>query len=89
MKKCLLNSKSKEELYKGKAGLPLPSVPVITRWKTWLETAEFYTKNFNSIKLFVNALKRDPKNKSTKAIKSLINDEELMKKLFALNDFKF
>jgi len=30
--------------------LPLPLQPIITRWGTWLNTVEYYSNNFNSIK---------------------------------------
>ena len=89
MKKCLLTSKAKQQLYKERTGLPLPPNPVITRFKTWLKTAEFYRKNIDLIKSFVNSLNTDSNNKSTNALKSLIDSNEFMSEPFAITEYNF
>ena len=86
MKKCLLNSKSKEVLYKEVTGLRLPPVPVITRWNTWLETALFYRENFNQIKEFIESIKSDSKNESTKQIKRLVKEDKFIQELLEIKD---
>jgi hypothetical protein len=30
--------------------LPLPPLPILTRWSSWLEAAKFYAENFNEVK---------------------------------------
>jgi hypothetical protein len=89
MKKCLLNSKSKEVLYKEVTGLRLPPVPVITRWNTWLETALFYRENFNQIKEFIESIKSDSKNESTKQIKRLVKEDKFIQELLEIKDYGF
>ena len=56
---------------------------------TWLEAAVFYRENYTSIKQFIDSLKCDSKNESTKVIKLLINEEKFKKELFAINNYKF
>ena len=36
------------------AGLPLPPVPVITRWATWLRAAVYYSENLPTVCTIVN-----------------------------------
>jgi hypothetical protein len=88
MKKCLLNSNSKQMLYKEVTGLPLPPNPIITRWNTWMETALYYRENYTLIKNFVDSLNSDSKTYSTKKIKCLINNSEFKNQLFGINDYK-
>ena len=50
MKKLLTNSPKRKEEFQNICNLPLPKHPVITRWCTWLEAADFYIENFDTIK---------------------------------------
>lgn len=40
-------------------GIPLPPKPVITRWGTWLEAAEYYCMYFENVRNFVTGLPAD------------------------------
>ncbi len=70
-------------------GLRLPPVPVITRWNTWLETALFYRENFNQIKEFIESIKSDSKNESTKQIKRLVKEDKFIQELLEIKDYGF
>lgn len=88
MKKYLLTSKTKQLNYRDITGLPLPPVPCLTRWKTWLETALFYSENLDLIRLFVADIKPNLKNKSSLKLKKLINEEQFLKELSTVSQFK-
>ncbi len=57
MKKVLLNSKSKQALYKEITGLKLPPEPKPIRWCLWLEAANYYRENYSRVKAFADKLK--------------------------------
>lgn len=56
--------------------LPLPPQPVVTRWGTWLEAADYYAKNFEKIKRIVNELSSE-ESSAIKITKELLNDNDL------------
>jgi hypothetical protein len=89
MKKVLLNSKSKEAVYREITGLKLPPTPVLTRWCTWLETANYYRENYTKVKRIVDSLKSDTKSKSIMNLKKLINDKLLQDQLLEIKEYIF
>lgn len=51
LKKVFLKSPTRTSLYKEIMGnVPLPPYPILTRWGTWITTANFYSKHFEKIK---------------------------------------
>ncbi len=78
MKKVLLKSPYRQNLYKLKTGLNklLPKT-VQTRWSSWLNAALYYREHFTKVKEFVKQLKPDSKSKATKKIKDLIDKKNI------------
>lgn len=61
VKKIFLKSPKRVNIFKEVfPDLSLPPQPVITRWGTWLEAAEYYCKNFDKIKDVLSKLDSDP-----------------------------
>jgi len=55
-----LKAPSRLEIFKTEAsGIPLPPVPIITRWGTWLEAAFYYSDNFTTIQNVFSKLNPD------------------------------
>lgn len=65
--------------YKEVTQLPLPPEPIITRWGTWLNAANFYNLHYEKISLFVERLKDGPE--SVSQVKNLIQDPQLRQEL--------
>lgn len=63
--------------------IPLPPSPVVTRWGTWLEAAEYYADHFNSIKDVVQLLNDEDAACIPKA-KELLENIQLKENLGAL-----
>jgi len=60
VKKVFLKAPSRLEIFKTEAsGIPLPPVPIITRWGTWLEAAFYYSDNFTTIQNVFSKLNPD------------------------------
>jgi len=59
--------------------LPLPPQPIITRWGTWLNTVEYYSNNFDSIKFVISNL--DDEAESIKKSKELFEHKHLQNDL--------
>ena len=57
VKKVFIKSPVRVQLYKERLGnIPLPPLPVVTRWGTWLEAAFFYEEHFEEIKSLITEL---------------------------------
>lgn len=60
VKKVFVKAPSRLEIFKTEAsGIPLPPVPIITRWETWLEAAFYYSDNFTTIQNVFSKLNPD------------------------------
>jgi hypothetical protein len=60
VKNVFLKAPSRLEIFKTEAsGIPLPPVPIITRWGTWLEAAFYYSENFTTIQNVFSKLNPD------------------------------
>lgn len=88
MKTVLSKSASRQHSYKEYCKIELPPNPVITRWGTWIETANYYYKNFEIISDFVK-FELKSKSESSKVLKELIDNKKLQDELFYVNDFAF
>jgi hypothetical protein len=68
-----------------KNGLPkkLPPTPVITRWATWFECGSHLYDNFNGFSDWIQMTK--PDSKAVKALKDLVNKDELGTQLNVVN----
>jgi hypothetical protein len=89
MKKVMLNSKSKQSSYRELTRLKLPPDPVVTRWCTWLEAANYYRENFNSVKKLIDSLKLESKSQSIQKVKKLINEKSFHDQFLSVKDYKF
>lgn len=59
-KKVFLKAPKRIQIFKAMAPqLPLPRNPVVTRWGTWLEAANYYADNFQKIREIINTLNED------------------------------
>jgi hypothetical protein len=78
MKKVILKSPYRQNLYKLKTGLnKLPPKTVQTQWSSWLNTVLYYREHFTKVKEFVKQLNPDSKSKATKKIKDLIEKKNI------------
>ncbi|KAJ4448727.1 hypothetical protein ANN_00118 [Periplaneta americana] len=68
-------------------GIPLPPQPVLTRWKTWLNSVNYYAEHYSKIMEIIYAL--DSTDSSTvAAVKSLPSEQLLEDILFIDSNFK-
>lgn len=81
MKKILLKSPKRKQLFNAKTGLPLPPECVITRWGTWLTTAFYYADNLEKILGFVKIL-------NSKEAKSILLVKKILKNTSLKTDLK-
>lgn len=83
-KQILRKAPSRVSLYKEQyPTLPLPPVPVLTRWGSWIEACIFYSKNFQSLKNFVFLLPNDAR--SIEQCKELLQNSTLETQLNFIN----
>lgn len=57
--------------------LELPPEPIVTRWGTWLSAAEYYSDNFNSIKIVIDQLDED--SESVKHAKKIFENTDQLR----------
>jgi len=86
-KEVLRCNLSRKQKFKEITGLPLPPKPVITRWTTWLQAAQYVTTNIDKISLFIASLKSS--SATVKSLQSIVSDENLSCELLSLDDFYF
>jgi hypothetical protein len=78
LQNILCKSHQRKQKFKEVTGLSLPPTAVITRWGTWLETAFWYSRNFDLIARYINQLEN--KSKAIESAKKLVcDDNELLK----------
>ena len=82
MKQLLLRSNTGKNLYKDITGLPLPLVPIIVCWGTWIVAIIFHAENFSALEDFIRQLEFDGTS-VVKRIKQLIADDEKVQRLKA------
>lgn len=87
MKKVLLKSPFRTQLYRETTDLPLPPDPVVTRWGTWVNAAVFYAENFNAIKEFLYRLDAEDAQ-AIDAAQKLSQDETVRQQLLEVYDLK-
>lgn len=90
MKKCLLKSPRRTNLFKQVVNIPRPPKPVLTRWAIWLEAAIYYTDNFEHIMKFISKLStlKDKKTKSIIALEKLLSNKVLHDELIKIKKHK-
>jgi len=88
MKKVLLKAHARIQIDRDVTGLPLPPVPIITRWCIWLRTVVLYCENFDMMQLFLNQLSKSESEAVAKAQK-LAKDNDIRKELYAAHSVKF
>ena len=86
-KRILKKSPCRIQRYKDLTELPIPPEPIVTRWGTWLKSAEFLLTNFDKISLFIEQLEED--SLAIIKCKQLINNEQMKNQLFGLSDYFF
>lgn len=89
MKIILGGSPERKQLFKSITKIErLPPKANAVRWGTWVDAANFYSRNFIKIKLFINSLDTN-KSKTIMEAKKLILKEELSQQLNKVTDFEF
>uniref|UniRef100_A0A915ERU7 Uncharacterized protein n=1 Tax=Ditylenchus dipsaci TaxID=166011 RepID=A0A915ERU7_9BILA len=75
-KKVFTKAPSRVVVYKDICrDLPLPHMPILTRWGTWIEAAVFYSKNFTLVKSAIDQL--EPDAISVKIAQTIFNSSEV------------
>lgn len=87
LKEVLRGSRVCKQKYREITNLPPPPKPVITRWTTWLQAAEYSGKYMEEIKLFAQSLKS--KCRTVTSLKSLAISQELSDELLSISDYYF
>jgi len=50
-----LKASSQSRIFKNEApDIPMPPQPILTRWGTWLDVANYYFENYEIIKTIIN-----------------------------------
>lgn len=86
-KAFLLKSNKRKYDFKLRTGLPLPPVPVITRWGTWLDAADYHLRNFSLIKEFILTYKPSSKSAAFESLQKIIAGSKLSDDLFELRKY--
>ncbi|XP_018493904.1 uncharacterized protein LOC100901058 [Galendromus occidentalis] len=84
MKMVLLKSPCRIALFRERVELPLPPKPVLTRWGSWIKTAEYYAENFEILRNFVLEDLDEKDAGSIKEAKNLFLDETIRANLVAI-----
>ncbi|RWS21713.1 uncharacterized protein B4U80_07221 [Leptotrombidium deliense] len=87
MKKVLLKSKHRQQMFRTETSLPLPPKAVITRWGTWLEACFFYIDNFEKISSFIKTLKA--KSAALEAVKKALQKPIVKNELMMISNYRF
>ena len=59
-RKIFIKSPLRVQKFKEEAPtLPLPPQPTVTRWGTWLDTANYYCTNYREIEIFYKFDRKD------------------------------
>ncbi|XP_018494963.1 uncharacterized protein LOC108864235 [Galendromus occidentalis] len=80
----LLKSPCRIALFRERVELPLPPKPVLTRWGSWIKTAEYYAENFEILRNFVLEDLDEKDAGSIKEAKNLFLDETIRANLVAI-----
>jgi len=92
MKKVLLKSPYRTQLYKETTNLPLPPQAIVTRWGTWISSAAFYAENFDKISKFLEELGASDAGHTSEAVaiaKHLSINKDVKVELLAVHKFQF
>jgi hypothetical protein len=87
MKKVLIKSPHRRQIYTQQTKLKLPIFPCITRWNTWLNASFYYFEHFNIVKKFVLNLKDN--SYAIKLSKQLFSKKTIYEHLSEVYNYKF
>jgi len=87
MKKVLLKSPHRKQLFKTCTGLNLPPEVIVTRWGSWLNGCLYFADNFSKIEEFVNCLTES--SKAIEELKHLLCNNDLHRQLIELRYYDF
>jgi len=77
VKKVFLKAPSRSRIFKNEApDIPMPPQPILTRWGTWLDAANYYCENYEVIKNIINKLDENDAS-SIKKAKDIFNNPDL------------
>lgn len=86
VKNIFLKAPYRVKIFKEKCpNVPLPPQPVITRWGTWLQAADYYAKHFESIKNVLSFL-RAADAISIRNAKNILEKENLQRDLTFISE---
>ncbi len=85
LKKCLIKNKTNISIYKKVTSLPPIKFPIITRWGTFINCANFIYLNITVIMKFINNLDTDSKHR----LLNIANSPGFISELFHVSEQKF
>ena len=88
--KLFCNCSRRQRLFRELTGLPLPPVPVITRWSSWLIAVFYYAKYFAEFQQFLIHLgSEEPNNSEITKILDLMDNALMQEMAFLVASFDF
>jgi len=90
VKKVFLKAPTRFRIFKNEApDIPMPPQPILTRWGTWLDAANYYCENYEVIKNIINKLDENDAS-SIKKAKDIFNNPNLKANLaFISSNYSF
>ncbi|KAL4097517.1 hypothetical protein QTP88_022289 [Uroleucon formosanum] len=90
VKKAFLKAPTRSRIFKNEApDIPMPPQPILTRWGTWLDAANYYCENYEVIKNIINKLDENDAS-SIKKAKDIFNNPNLKATLaFISSNYSF
>lgn len=85
--KEVLRTGARKSKYKEHTKLKLPPKPVITRWTTWLQAAEYAGQHLEKISSFINSLTGH--SRALSICQELVDTDELVEELVSVSDYYF
>ncbi|KAL4126775.1 hypothetical protein QTP88_010984 [Uroleucon formosanum] len=90
VKKVFLKAPTRSRIFKNEApDIPMPPRPILNRWGTWLDAANYYCENYEVIKNIINKLDENDAS-SIKKAKDIFNNPNLKATLaFISSNYSF
>lgn len=90
VKKVFLKAPYRVEIFKTIApGIPLPPEPVLTRWGTWINEANYYCEHLSDIKKVILELDKNDSVAIKDAIEQVLNQSLETNLIYLKSNFRF